>query len=237
MGDMSNILKSTEKRIHESLLVHWERRLLIWLAARMPSWINSDHLTLLGLGAMILAGISYSLSSQDPSMLHLVNLAILANWFGDSLDGTLARYRKCQRPRYGFYVDHISDNLGVLWLFGGLGLSPYMEERVAFVLLAAYLLLSINSYLASHVLGEFKISFMKIGPTELRILLVVGNCFLIARPHQRLWGLELGLFDVGGLVATSIILLILIRSVAQNIHRLYQLEPTGDGLTEVSGGR
>ncbi len=225
MGGMSNNLQSTEKRIQESLLALWERRLLIWLAARMPAWLNSDHLTGLGLGAMILAGIFYFLSGQHAALLHLVNLAILVNWFGDSLDGTLARYRQRQRPRYGFYVDHISDSLGVLCLFGGLGLSPFMEERVAFVLLAAYLLLSINSYLAAHVLGEFKISFLKIGPTELRILLVLGNCLLIAQPHRKIRGLELGLFDLGGLIATATMILILMRSVVLNIQRLYQMEP------------
>ena len=222
---MSNHRKSSEERINESLLALRERRLLIWLAARMPAWLNSDHLTGLGFGAMILAGVSYFLSRNDPAMLHLVNLAILLNWFGDSLDGTLARYRQRQRPRYGFYVDHISDSLGVLCLFGGLGLSPFMEERVAFVLLAIYLLLSINSYLAAHVLGEFKISFLRVGPTELRILLVLGNLILIAGPERKIWGLDLGLFDVGGVVASAIMLAVLTRSVTKNIYRLYQIDP------------
>ena len=146
------------RREQTSILAPLERAALRAMARRMPRWVNSDHLSLLGLAAMFLAGVCYALSGQNPLMLHLVNLFIFLNWFGDSLDGTLARYRDRQRPRYGFYVDHIIDTFGALFFIFGLALSGFMSERVAAALLIVFLMLAINSYLAAYALGIFKIS-------------------------------------------------------------------------------
>src|SRR6476620_1676029 len=176
------------KREQTSILAPLERAALRGLARRMPRRINSDHLSLLGLVAMFMAGVCYAASGQNPLMLHLVNLFIFLNWFGDSLDGTLARYRDRQRPRYGFYVDHIIDTFGALFFIFGLALSGFMSERVAAALLIVFLMLAINSYLAAYALGVFKISQWKMGPTEMRLLLIIGNVFLIYRPrvyHRR----------------------------------------------------
>src|ERR1700730_10288464 len=176
------------RREQTSVLAPLERAVLRGLARRMPVWVNSDHLSLLGLVSMFLAGVGYALSRQNPLMLHLVNLFIFLNWFGDGLDGTLARYRDRQRPRYGFYVDHIIDTFGTMFLIFGLALSGYMTERVAAAMLIVFLMLAINSYLAAYALGVFRISHWKMGPTEMRLLLMTGNVFLIYHPrvhHQR----------------------------------------------------
>src|SRR3984893_305146 len=210
------------KREQTSVLAPLERAALRGLARRMPACVNSDHLSLLGLVSMFLAGVGYALSRQNPLMLHVVNLFIVLNWFGDSLDGTLARYRDRQRPRYGFYVDHIIDTFGALFLLFGIALSGYMSERVAAAVLISYFMLAINSYLAAYALGVFKLSQWKMGPTELRLLLMIGNVFLIY--HPRVHHQSYLLFDVGGIVAVIGMLFILIVLSIQHTHTLYKLE-------------
>ena len=212
------------KREQTSVLAPLERVALRVLARSMPAFVNSDHLSLLGLVSMFLAGVGYALSRQNPLILHLVNLFIFLNWFGDSLDGTLARYRDRQRPRYGFYVDHIIDTFGTMFLIFGLALSGYMTERVAAAMLVVFLMLAINSYLAAYSLGIFKISQWKMGPTEMRLILMVGNIFLIYRPYARVFGHRYLLYDVGGVVAIVGMGLILVVSSIQNTHALYELE-------------
>src|SRR5579872_1322699 len=155
-------------RIHTAVTAGAERRLLIWIAQRMWAWIHPDHLTALGFVSQLLAGAAYALASHSAPALWVVNAFLLFNWLGDSLDGTLARVRNQQRPRYGFYVDHVVDTFGALFLFGGLALSGYMSERIALGLLIAYFMLSIEVYLATYALGTFHISFWKFSPTELR---------------------------------------------------------------------
>ncbi len=212
------------KREQTSILAPLERAALRELAHRMPACVNSDHLSLLGLVSMFLAGVGYALSRQNPLMLHVVNLFIFLNWFGDSLDGTVARYRDRQRPRYGFYVDHIIDTFGTMFLILGLALSGYMTERVAAAMLIVFLMLAINSYLAAYSLGIFKISQWKMGPTEMRLIMIIGNVFLIYRPHARIFGHRYLLYDIGGVIAIAGMALILIVSSIQNTHALYVLE-------------
>src|SRR6266403_791596 len=149
------------RREQTSILAPLESAALRGLARRLPGFVNSDHLSLLGFVAMFLAGVCYAASRQNPLMLHLVNVCIFLNWFGDSLDGTLARYRDRQRPRYGFYVDHIIDTFGAMFLIFGLAISGYMTERVASALLVVFFMLAINSYLTAYALGVFKISHWK----------------------------------------------------------------------------
>jgi archaetidylinositol phosphate synthase len=212
------------KREQTSILAPLERAALRAMARRMPRWVNSDHLSLLGLVAMFLAGVCYALSGQNPLMLHLVNLFIFLNWFGDSLDGTLARYRDRQRPRYGFYVDHIIDTFGALFFIFGLALSGFMSERVAAALLIVFLMLAINSYLAAYALGIFKISQWKLGPTEMRLVLIIGNLYLLHSSHTRLFGRRFLLFDVGGVVSIIAMATMLVFSSIKNTHTLYELE-------------
>lgn len=213
------------RREQTSVLAPLERAALRGLVRRMPGWVNSDHLSLLGFGAMFLAGVFYAASGRNPLFLHVVNLCIFLNWFGDSLDGTLARYRDRQRPRYGFYVDHIIDTFGTMFLIFGLAVSGYMTERVAAATLIVFLMLAINSYLAAHTLGIFKISHGKLGPTEIRLVLIIGNLFLIHSAHTRIFGHRFLLFDVGGVVSMIVMGTMLVFSSIRNTHALYKLEP------------
>ena len=206
-------------RVQQSFLAAAEKRALVWMAERTPGWINSDHLTVLGFVAQVMAGVSYALARGNRYWLLGGILFLALNWLGDSLDGTLARVRQRQRPRYGFYVDHIIDSFGALALMGGLALSGYMHPYVAIGLLVAFLLLSIQSYLATYALGEFRLSFWRFGPTELRLLLAVGNLALLRWPmvlkgHYRL-------FDVGGVIGLAGMAAMLVFFTARNTHRLY----------------
>jgi len=216
------------KRTQESFLAALEKKTLVWLAARTPSWVNSDHLTLLGLAAMAGAGAGYWWSRTNLAGLLLVIVCLALNWLGDSLDGTLARVRNHQRPRYGFYVDHVVDAFGALFLLGGLALSGYMSPMVAIGLLVAYLLLSIEVYLATYTLGDFKISYYKMSPTELRILLCIGNIALLHKSVVHLFGRAYKLFDVAGTMGISGMLLLLLISVIKNTTKLYRKEPLSE---------
>jgi archaetidylinositol phosphate synthase len=208
-----------------SVLAPLEKRCLIWLAHRMPPWVNSDHLTALALVAMLAAGASYWLASITPLGLVLAVVSLAVNWFGDSLDGTLARVRQHQRPRYGFYVDHVVDAFGAAFLLGGLALSGYMNPIVALGLLAAYLMLCVEVFLATHCVGTFTMSFFKVGPTELRILLAVGSLALLARPTPIIFGHAYQLFDVGGVIGAVGLLATLVISAVRNTRSLYRAEP------------
>ena len=206
-------------RIHDALTSDPEKRALIWMAERTPRCITSDHLTILGFAAQVMAGVSYALSAWNRYWLLAGIFFLGLNWLGDSLDGTLARVRRQQRPRYGFYVDHIVDSFGGLALIGGLALSGYMHPSIAIGLLIAFLLLSIQSYLATYTLGEFQLSFWNFGPTELRILLCLGNVALLYHPmvfHGRF-----RLFDVGGAVGLLGMTAMLIFFTVRNTRRLY----------------
>src|SRR3954470_18338040 len=208
-------------RVQESFLARAEKSALLWLAARMPSWVNSDHLTLLGLLALVAAGATYWLARWNRYWL-LGGIVFLAlNWFGDSLDGTLARFRNRQRPRYGFYVDHVVDAIGTFFLLGGMALSGIMSAPLTIGLLIAYLLLMIEVTLATYTIGVFQISFFKMSPTELRIALSIGNLFALANPIGHLFGRTFLLFDVGGVVGIVGMTFILLLSVVKNTRTLY----------------
>jgi archaetidylinositol phosphate synthase len=209
-------------RVQESILARSEKTVLLWLASRAPAGLSPDHLTAFGFLAQIMAGVSYAMARSNCCWL-LAGIAFLAlNWLGDSLDGTLARFRQQQRPRYGFYADHIVDSFGALALMGGLALSGFIHPQIAIGLLLAFLLLSIQSYLATYTLGEFRLSFWSCGPTEIRILLATGNLALLRWPRV-LKGRYL-LFDLGGVIALAGMLAILLFFTARNICRLYREE-------------
>ena len=212
-------------RAQVSLLAPLEKRCLVWLARHTPLWINSDHLTALGLGALAGAGWSYWYARRDPAGLLWVILFLALNWLGDSLDGTLARVRNQQRPRYGFYVDHVVDMFGTLFLLAGLGASGYMSARIAAGLLIAYFMLSIEVYLATYTLGTFHLSFWKFSPTELRILLMIGNIALLYRPVTHVFGGTYRLFDIGGAIGLGGMVLMLLTAVVKHAVALYRAEP------------
>ena len=210
------------RRVQESVSAAAEKRVLVWMAELTPSWINSDHLTLLGFLAQISAGAGYALARWNHYWLLAVVVFLALNWLGDSLDGTLARVRQQQRPRYGFYVDHMVDSFGALALMSGLAISGYMHPYIAIGLLLAFLLLSIQSYLATYTLGEFQLSFWRFGPTEIRILLAAGNIALLFRPM--IWHGQFRLFDMGGAIAIAGMTAMLVFSTARNTLRLFREE-------------
>ena len=185
----------------------------------MPAWVNSDHLTAIGFLSLVAVGFSYWTHS-----LILANAFLILNWFGDSLDGTLARVRDQQRPRYGFYVDHVLDACGALFVFTGLALSGYMSERIAVGLLVVYLLLSIEVYLATYTVGKFHLSFAAFGPTELRLILITGNIALLNKPVVWLAGKQYLMFDVGGAIGIVGMSVALLWSIAKHASHLYRAE-------------
>jgi len=222
---MMDHLKSTHIRKQASILAGTEKMVLVWMAHRLPHWVNSDHLTLLGFVAMLLAGIAYAVARQYRLALFFVVIALAVNWFGDSLDGTLARVRNQERPRYGFYVDHVLDMVGTFFLLGGLALSGYMNPLLALGMLAAYLTAAAEEFLATHVRRVFHLSFLGFGPTELRIILAIGTVYLLHKPLVHLGSLGMyRLFDVGGVVAIAGLLLKLVISAVRNTHALYLAE-------------
>jgi archaetidylinositol phosphate synthase len=212
-------------REHHSILSSIEKKALIAIAQRLPAWVNSDHLTILGFVSLIGVGLSYWYARVSPAVgLIAVIFFFILNWFGDSLDGTLARVRQRQRPRYGFYVDHVLDACGSVFVFGGLALSGYMSERIAVGLLVAYFLLSIEVYLATYTVGKFHLSFAMFSPTELRLLLIAGNIALLVHPYAIIAGKQYLLFDVGGAVGIVGIGGALLWSIAKHTCYLYNAE-------------
>ena len=165
----------THKRVNDILLGPLERPALQWLAAHLPAWVSPDICTAIGVLGALLAMISYELSNINPIYLWLASLGFFINWFGDSLDGTLARYRHIERPRYGYYIDHTIDVVCQVMIFLGLGLTPYISFNVACLALISYLLLSVLVYIRTYVVGEFRISYGKLGPTESRAIAVLLN--------------------------------------------------------------
>ncbi len=213
-------------REHTSLLAATEKRVLIWLAERMPGWVTSDHLTALGLVSMIGTGLAFAAASAEPAALALVPCFLALNWFGDSLDGTLARVRRQQRPRYGYYLDHVVDLANSTLLFAGMACSGLMHPAVALAVLAGYLILCAESFLAAHAVGIFRLSFSGFGPTELRIVLSIGALVAITRPVVSPFGLgDVRLFDLGGIIAAAGMGVVFLVSSIRNGVALAQVEP------------
>lgn len=212
-------------RIQTSMLAAVEKRCLIWMAHRIPACINSDHLTALAGLAMLGGGLCYWIGAARPAAMFAAIGMLVVNWFGDSLDGTLARVRHHERPRYGFYVDHVLDVVGILMLLAGLTLGGFMTPVVAAGFLVAYYLLMVEIALATHAVGTFRISFWKFGPTELRVLLAAGTLQLLRSPSVTILGERVLLFDLAGVIAIGALFVTFIASAAGNTRHLYRLEP------------
>jgi archaetidylinositol phosphate synthase len=225
MTSIEQPLFAIAHRINQSLTASFERRVLEWMAERAPRWLTSDQLTILGLGAQISAGIFYALSRYNRYVLLLVIVCLVLNWLGDSMDGTLARVRCQQRPRYGFYVDHMVDMFGAVALMCGLGYSGFLHWPTAIAMLIAFLLLSGESYLATYTLSRFQLSQGIFGPTEIRIFLIIGNLALLRSPYATLFGQRLLLFDVGGIIAAACMFAMAIMVTARHTAQLYRQEP------------
>jgi len=223
---MGSVATAAHIRDNSSVSARLEKQLLIWIAHRLPRAINSDHLSTLGLTSMALAGLSFAAFRLTPWAAAGVVTALVLNWFGDSLDGTLARVRDQQRPRYGFYVDHVIDLAGTTMLLAGLGWSGLMHPLLAAAVLAAYLLVSSESFLATHAVGVFRMSFVGVGPTELRLLLIAGALRVAQSAWVEPFGLApVRLFDIGGVAGVVGLLLAFVVSSVRNTRVLYVAEP------------
>lgn len=213
------------RRVNASLTAAAEKRTLLWMAERAPRWLSSDQLTALGLAAQIAAGICYALVRLDPRWLLAVIVCLALNWLGDSLDGTLARVRHHERPRYGFYVDHMVDIFGAAALMCGLGASGLLHWATAVAMLLAFLILSAESYLATYTLSQFQLSQGVFGPTEIRILLAIANLAALRNPYATLLGHRYLLFDIGGVIAACAMFLMAIAITLRHTAQLYREEP------------
>jgi archaetidylinositol phosphate synthase len=212
-------------RINEALTASMEKRALQWMASRAPRWLTSDQLTVLGFSAQLGAGLAYALSRYNRYALLLVILCLVLNWFGDSMDGTLARVRCQPRPRYGFYVDHMVDVFGAVALMCGLGWSGFLHWQTAIAMLIAFLLLASESYLATYTLSRFHLSQGIFGPTELRILLILGNLALLHSPYAKVFGYRMLLFDLGGTIAAVSMFVAAVLLTARHTAELFREEP------------
>jgi phosphatidylglycerophosphate synthase len=210
------------QRVQENLLARSERRLLNWICARMPSWVRPDYLTAVGMVGALMVFAGYLASNLDPDWLWLAIGGYVVQWFGDSTDGSLARFRRIERPRYGYFLDHSCDGLATTLVVLGIGLSPYVSMEVALVALAGYLLMSIHAFLSVKVLGELRLSYLAAGPTELRFILIALTLFMLGlgtTPAAR-WGFDL----FTGLAGVLLIGLFLLQT-ALTARRLAAEEP------------
>jgi archaetidylinositol phosphate synthase len=203
---MAAPMTATPPRIQQSILAANERRLLNWLCPRLPGWTTPDLMTAFGFAGAVMVGAGYLLSSEALAWLWLTQLGYLINWFGDSLDGSLARWRGIERPRFGYFLDHSVDALATMVMLGGLGLGPFVELEVALIALVAYLLLSIHTYLCAQVIDTFKLTYLAGGPTELRLMLMAMTAAMFFVGPEKLFGSGLSAFDLFALLVTLILL-------------------------------
>ncbi len=215
----------THQRINDILLGPLERPALKWFAEHMPSWVNPDILTGTGVFGSFLILTSYWLTNYDRNFLWLANLGFVINWFGDSMDGTLARYRQIQRPKYGFFVDHAVDSFNEVLIFLAIGLSPFMRFEIACLALIGYLLMSVLVFVRTCVTGEFRISYGKLGPTEARAIAISANTlvFFFGNPSLQTWLGPMTFFDIVGVGVTGLLFVIFIGSMLSQARQLARI--------------
>lgn len=218
---------SEAERTTKSFLADPEKRVLNWICARTPSWVLPDHLTLLAVFAAVGLGVAYGLSNRGTGWLWVASALLVVHWYGDSMDGTLARFRRIQRPRYGFYVDHLADAFATACVGMGLGLSPFMLFSVGLAIVMAYLILSINVYLETITRQQFRFGYGFLGPTEARIILIILNTAVVFVGPIPLHLLGLGetIFDLAGTIAALMMAGMLLRRLRRNLRILGRLEP------------
>lgn len=235
-------------RVNKILLGPLERPALAWLAKKMPDWVTPDNLTALGFFGTILIAVSYVLTRLDPAFLWLASFGFVVNWFGDSLDGTLARHRKIERPRYGFFLDHAIDGLGEVLIMFGIAFSPYVDFRIAMIALVGYLLMANMVYLTTYVKSEFRISYIGLGPTEVRLILIITNILVFYLGNNYI-NTRFGMFTVYDFVILAMAVLLFSiylvmtyvtsRQLAQEESKArqkqYDLTTDQDRMTDIPG--
>ena len=230
---MTNI-KADAVRIQTSILNAGEKKILVWLAQRQPKWMTSDILTFIGtLGAIIIAA-GYVLASVNLNFLWLSSFGFIINWYGDSLDGTLARVRNRQRPVYGYYIDHTVDCINEFLIFIGIGLSGLMHFELALLILAMYFMLTINVSINAHLKKEFRLTYAKLGPTEFRILAIIANTVLVLAPMLAHFTCVFYLFgkrmtfmslDILGILVFIVLSLIYLGTIAKDARDYAKMDP------------
>ena len=217
------------ERIQTSILNAMEKKALVWLAERQPAWVTSDMLSYVGVAGALLFVVFCVLANRNIDYLWLAPVGLIINWYGDSLDGTLARVRKLQRPVYGFFIGHSLDALTTCMICAGIGLSPFMRMDVALVILAGYLCMSIYTYLSTIVMSEFRLTYGKLGPTEVRIIIILVCILYIFNPWKDVaWeiaGEEWTVFDFIGAAVAVTLFLIYICSMVSDLRRLSRQDP------------
>lgn len=222
------------KRIQTSLLNGAEKKVLVWLAERQPRWMTSDILTGIGVIGAVIVAVGYFLSNYHIGWLWLASLGFVINWYGDSLDGTLARVRNTQRPIYGFYLDHNIDGITMAIMCIGAGLSDMLNLYIAMAVLAVYLLLSISVYINAHLKGEFKLTYAGMGPTEFRLIMIVVNTLFVTIVPLREWGITFsilntsiifGAFDFIGLAILAVLIFIHLNNFKHDAKEYAELDP------------
>ena len=212
--------KLSEQRIQSSFLSNIEKKALLWIAPRLPEWVSPDLLTYFGLAALIFVGLCYYLTRYGNFFLVLASFGYVLNWLGDSLDGTVARVRNRQRPRYGYYLDHLVDAFGVAAMIFGLAYSKLISHPFVWLVLTLFFIASINTYLMTNSVKIFKISYLRISTTEARVILIIMNTILIWVKKIKLFGFTFYLLDAVAAVIALFILVAILRSAIINLRRL-----------------
>ena len=229
-----NSNKADAVRIQTSILNSAEKKLLAWLANRQPEWVTSDFLTYFGTFGAVVIAVGYMLSSFNLNWLWLSSLGFVINWYGDSLDGTLARVRNRQRPVYGYYLDHTVDAVNELIIVLGIGLSGMVHLSLALLILALYLMLTINVSINAHLKKEFRLTYAKMGPTELRIIMVIVNTVLALIPSIAYFsygfvlfghGLVFKTMDFVAIVILFILLVIYLTEIVKDAKGYARIDP------------
>lgn len=226
--------KADAVRIQTSILNALEKKVLVWLAERQPKWMTSDILTYIGTFGAVVIAAGYILSAWNINFLWLSSLGFVINWYGDSLDGTLARVRKTQRPVYGYYIDHTVDCINEFIMFIGIGLSGLMHFSLAMVILAVYFMLTINVSINAHLKKEFRLTYAKLGPTEFRILAIIANTVLaLVRPISEfaltffIFGREFTLasLDIVGIIVLLVLAVIYLTTIVRDGRGYAEMDP------------
>lgn len=210
----------SDQRVQTSLLAGPEKKALLWIAPRLPGWVSPDLLTYVGLGAMVFVGLCYYLTPYGNIFLALASLGYVINWLGDSLDGTLARVRNQQRPRYGYYLDHLVDAFGVAAMIFGLAYSKLISHPFVWMVLTLFFIASINTYLATNSVKIFKISYLRVSTTEARVLLIIMNTVLIWIKKVKILGFTFYLLDLIAALISIFLLFVILRSAYKNLRKL-----------------
>lgn len=231
-GEMAEIKKA--ERIQTSILNAAEKKALVWLAGRQPAWMTSNYLTIIGIIGSFMIFAGYVLTNLDIAWLWLASAGFVVNWYGDSLDGTLARVREAQRPIYGYYLDHTVDALNEFLMFFGIGFSVLCNIWIALTGFIFYLLLTLNVSMNAHLKQEFKLTYAKLGPTELRVIMIIVNTLFIFIRPLREWSTDISLFgytskltlfDCVGAVLVGALIIVYVVTVFKDLAEYARMDP------------